>query len=65
MASIGKPAFPAGDGPDGIGGYSDNYDSEKYGNNQKTTFYPNESLLASTLNPELMRRRGELSGDNT
>ncbi len=63
VASVGKPRSPAGDGPDGIGGYSDNYDAEKFGKNQKTTSYPNESLLTSTFSKELMRNRGELLGE--
>lgn len=63
VSSVGKPLSPAGDGPDGIGGYTDNYDKEKYGNNLKTTSYPNESLLTSTYNKELMKRRGELLGE--
>ena len=63
ISSIGKPASPAGDGPDGIGGYTDNYDKDKYGNNQKTTSYPNESLLTATFSKDLMRRRGELLGE--
>ena len=63
VPSIGKPRSQAGDGPDGIGGFTDNYDAEKYGKNLKTTSYPNESLLAATFNKELMRRRGELLGD--
>ncbi len=63
VAAVGKPKSPAGDGPDGIGGYSDNYDSAKYGNNLKTTSYPNESLLTATFNKDLMKRRGELLGE--
>lgn len=63
IPSVGKPRSPAGDGPDGIGGYSDNYDAEKYGRNQKTTSYPNESLLASTFNKNLMKQRGEFLGE--
>ncbi len=63
LTSVGKPNSPAGDGPDGIGGYSDNYDPEKYGKNQKTTAYPNESLLAASFSKPLMRRRGELLGE--
>ena len=62
ISSIGKPASPAGDGPDGIGGYTDNF-SEEYGRNLKTTSFPNESLLASTYNKELMRTRGEQLGE--
>ena len=63
IASIGKPRSPAGDGPDGVGGYTDNYDKEKYGGNTKTTSYPNESLLAATFNKELMFSRGEMLGE--
>ncbi len=63
VASVGKPSSPAGDGPDGIGGFTDNYDEEKYGYNPKTTSYPNESLLTSTFNKDLIRRRGELLGE--
>lgn len=63
VPSVGKPRSPAGDGPDGIGGYSDNYDSAKYGGNLKTTSYPNESLLTSTFSKELLSRRGELLGE--
>src|SRR5690606_7978721 len=50
-------------GPDGIGGYTDNFDEVKYGRNQKTTSFPNESLLTSTFNKDLYSRRGELLGE--
>lgn len=63
VVSIGKPRSPAGDGPDGIGGYTDNFDEVKYGRNQKTTSFPNESLLTSTFNKDLYSRRGELLGE--
>ena len=63
VTSIGKPSSPAGDGPDGIGGFTDNYDADTYGKNLKTTSYPNESLLAATFSKDLMRRRGELLGE--
>ena len=60
--SIGKPASPAGDGPDGIGGYSDNYSAE-LGKGLKTTSYPNESLLTAAFNKELLKNRGALLGE--
>lgn len=60
--SIGKPASPAGDGPDGIGGYSDNYSAE-LGKGLKTTSYPNESLLTAAFNKELLENRGALLGE--
>ena len=62
VSSIGKPASPAGDGPDGIGGYTDRF-PEEYGKNLQTTSFPNESLLASTFNKDLMRTRGEQIGE--
>lgn len=62
VASVGKPSSPAGDGPDGIGGYTDNFSSD-YGRNLKTTSFPNESLMTSAFNKELMYRRGELLGE--
>lgn len=62
VASVGKPASPAGDGPDGIGGYSDNIPAD-YGKNLKTTSFPNESLLTASFNKALYRTRGELLGE--
>jgi len=59
---IGKPATPAGDGPDGIGGYTDNYSAE-LGKGLKTTSYPNESLLTAAFNKELLTNRGNLLGE--
>lgn len=60
--SVGKPATPAGDGPDGIGGYTDNYSAE-LGKGLKTTSYPNESLLTAAFNKELLDKRGALLGE--
>ena len=60
--SIGKPATPAGDGPDGIGGYTDNYSAD-IGKGLKTTSYPNESLLTAAFNKELLTNRGALLGE--
>lgn len=62
VASVGKPASPAGDGPDGIGGYSDNIPAD-YGKNLKTTSFPNESLLTASFNKDLYRKRGEQLGE--
>ena len=63
VASVGKPSSPAGDGPDGIGGYTDSYNADTYGRNMQTTSYPNESLLTATFNKQSMRSRGELLGE--
>lgn len=60
--SVGKPATPAGDGPDGIGGYTDNYSAE-LGKGLKTTSYPNESLLTAAFNKDLLDKRGALLGE--
>ncbi len=60
--AVGKPATPAGDGPDGIGGYTDNYSAE-LGKGLKTTSYPNESLLTAAFNKELLTNRGALLGE--
>lgn len=60
--TIGKPATPAGDGPDGIGGYTDNYSAD-LGKGLKTTSYPNESLLAAAFSKELLDNRGTLLGE--
>ncbi len=63
VPSVGKPKSPAGDGPDGIGGYSDNFDKAKYGGTNKTTSFPNESLLTASFNKDLYRERGEQLGE--
>ncbi len=60
--TVGKPATPAGDGPDGIGGYTDNYSAD-LGKGLKTTSYPNESLLTAAFNKELLVNRGSLLGE--
>lgn len=62
VSSVGKPASPAGDGPDGIGGYTDNY-AEDLGKGIKTTSYPCESLLTATFNKELLVNRGAMLGE--
>lgn len=62
IASVGKPASPAGDGPDGIGGYTDNFSAD-YGKNLKTTSFPNESLLTASFNKDLYLKRGEQLGE--
>lgn len=62
VGSVGKPATPAGDGPDGIGGYTDNY-PESLGKGLKTTSYPCESLLTAAFNKELLVNRGTMLGE--
>lgn len=60
IASVGKPAVLAGDGPDGPGG---TFNKEKYGDDRNDVCFPCENILASTYNKELMQRRGELMGE--
>lgn len=63
VPAVGIPASPAGDGPDGIGGSISSFTEDKYGFNSPTACYTNESLLASSFNRELIKRRGELLGE--
>ncbi|MGN1139719.1 MAG: glycoside hydrolase family 3 C-terminal domain-containing protein [Oliverpabstia sp.] len=60
VASVGKPAIILGDGPDGVGG---KFNEEKYGDGRDDTAFPCELILASTYNKDLMKRRGELMGE--
>lgn len=57
IASVGKPAIVAGDGPDGVGG---TYNESKYGTSVQDTCFPTEIVLASTFNKDLMYNRGKL-----
>lgn len=63
VPSVGVPAAPAGDGPDGIGGANSSFSEEKYGFSVPTMCYTSETILASTFNKDLMARRGELMGE--
>ncbi|MDH8679867.1 glycoside hydrolase family 3 C-terminal domain-containing protein [Fusibacter bizertensis] len=63
IPSLGVPASPAGDGPDGIGGSISSFSEEKYGFTSPTACYTNESILASSFNRDLIARRGELMGE--
>lgn len=60
ITSVGKPAVVVGDGPDGVGG---TFSKEKYGDGRDDTCFPCQLILASTYNKDLMRRRGELMGE--
>lgn len=60
ITSVGKPAVVVGDGPDGVGG---TFDKEKYGDGRDDTCFPCQLILASTYNKDLMKRRGELMGE--
>lgn len=60
ITSVGKPAVVVGDGPDGVGG---TFDAEKYGDGRDDCCFPCELVLASTFNKDLMKRRGELMGE--
>lgn len=60
ITSVGKPAILAGDGPDGVGG---TFNKEQYGDGRNDTCFPCENILAATFNKDLMRRRGELMGE--
>lgn len=63
ITSIGKPEAPAGDGPDGIGGKVSSFSEEKYGFSSMTCAYTSEGVLASTFNKDLIKKRGELMGE--
>lgn len=60
IAALGVPAMIVGDGPDGVGGV---FSKEKYGDGRNDCAFPCELVLASTFNKDLMRRRGELMGE--
>jgi beta-glucosidase len=60
---IGKPQTQLGDGPDGIGGVFNAYDSRKFGFSAEATCYVNQNMLASTWNKELVERRGYFMGE--
>ncbi len=60
VATVGKPAILAGDGPDGLGG---TFNKEKYGDDRQDCAFPTEIILASTFNKNLMERRGELMAE--
>ena len=63
VSSVGVPASPAGDGPDGIGGANSSFSEKKYGFSSPTMCYTSETVLAATFNKELIRSRGELMGE--
>jgi beta-glucosidase len=63
ITSINKPAVAVGDGPDGIGGMVSAFDEAKYGFTVPTNAYTSETVLAATFNKDLIRRRGELMGE--
>jgi beta-glucosidase len=63
VTSIDKPAVSVGDGPDGIGGMVAAFDEAKYGFTAPTNCYTSEGILAATFNKDLMKRRGELMGE--
>ena len=60
IAKFGVPSMIVGDGPDGVGGL---FNEEKYGDGRNDCAFPSEIVLASTFNKDLMRRRGELMGE--
>lgn len=60
IAGVGKPAVVVGDGPDGVGG---TFNKETYGDGRADCCFPCENILASTFNKELLKRRGELMGE--
>ncbi len=60
IATVGKPAVVAGDGPDGVGG---TFNKELYGTDTFDTCFPCENILAATFNKDLMQRRGELMAE--
>jgi beta-glucosidase len=63
ILSVGVPDAPAGDGPDGVGGFTDIFDEEKYGFRTRTTSYPNLSILTASFDKDLMAKRGEFLGE--
>ncbi|MDD3139957.1 MAG: glycoside hydrolase family 3 protein [Lachnospiraceae bacterium] len=62
IADVGKPAVIVGDGPDGVGG---TFNEEIYGDGRTDTCFPCELILASTFNKDLLKRRGELMGEES
>ena len=60
LAEMGVPSVIVGDGPDGVGGI---FNEELYGDGRNDCCFPCELVLASTFNKDLMRRRGELMGE--
>lgn len=60
VASVGVPAVVICDGPDGLKG---KFDETKYGDGRDACCYPCGNILASTFNKELLRKRGELTGE--
>lgn len=60
LAEMGVPSVIVGDGPDGVGGL---FSEELYGDGRNDCCFPCELILASTFNKDLMKRRGELMGE--
>ena len=60
LPEMGVPSVIPGDGPDGVGGV---FSKELYGDGRNDCCFPCEVILASTFNKDLMRRRGELMGE--
>lgn len=60
LPEMGVPSVIPGDGPDGVGG---TFSKELYGDGRNDCCFPCEVILASTFNKDLMRRRGELMGE--
>ncbi len=60
VVNTGKPATVVGDGPDGLSG---TFSEKKYNDGRHDCCFPSEIILASTFNKPMMKRRGELMGE--
>lgn len=68
VKSVNKPSNYNDDGPDGVNGGFKLFDSEGKripGIEGECTMFVNETILASTYNPELIRNRGLLMGEES
>lgn len=64
VASIGKPEFNTGDGPDGVGPNDmAGFYPEEYGDTRSSCCYTGAVVLCSTFNVDLYQSRGDLMGE--